>query len=155
MLVNLQTLIDDTKCYETIHQHRWPEGVSCPSCDSKRVVKQGFDETQPLRQRYQCKDCHVRFDDLTGTIFAGHHQPLPTWVLCLYFMGLNLSNQQISQELNLNKDDVQQMTAQLRTGIVTNKPSVELSGEVELLEVYVIAGHKGQPEAVKKRAHWT
>jgi len=33
-------------------------------------------------------------------------------------MGLNLSNQQIAQELDLNKDDVQQMTAQLRTGIV-------------------------------------
>ncbi len=25
------------------------------------------------------------------------------WILCLYFMGLNLSNQQIAQELNLNK----------------------------------------------------
>jgi hypothetical protein len=24
---------------------------------------------------------------LTGTILAGHHRPLRTWVLCLYFMG--------------------------------------------------------------------
>ena len=23
-----------------------------------------------------------RFDDLTDTIFAGHHQPLKVWVLC-------------------------------------------------------------------------
>jgi hypothetical protein len=33
-------------------------------------------------------------------------------------MGLNLSNEQIGQELALNGSDVQQMTAQLRNGIV-------------------------------------
>jgi hypothetical protein len=31
----------------------------------------------------------VRFDDLTGTVLAGHHQPLRIWLLCLYVMGLN------------------------------------------------------------------
>ncbi len=36
-------------------------------------------------------------------------------------MGLNLSNQQIAKELELNKDDVQVMMAQLRTGIVAKK----------------------------------
>ena len=115
------------------------------------MVKRGFDETQAERQRYQCKTCGYRFDDLTGTIFADHHQPLPNWVLCLYFMGLNLSNQQIAQELDLNKDDVQQMTSQLRSGIVQSKPEVTLEGEVECDEVYVVTGHKGQPEAVKKK----
>jgi transposase-like protein len=58
MLVNLQSLIDDAKCYETVRHIRWPEGVSCPKCDSKRVVKQGLDETQSQRQRYQCKDIY-------------------------------------------------------------------------------------------------
>ncbi len=66
-------------------------------------------------------------------------------------MGLNLSNHQISQELDLFQADVQQMTTQLRSGIVTNKPTVSLEGEVECDEVYVIAGHKGQPEVVKKQ----
>ena len=70
------------------------------------------------RQRYECTACHTRFDDLTDTIFAGHHQPLKVWVLCLYFMGLNLSNEQIAQELAVNDSDVQQMTTQLREGIV-------------------------------------
>ena len=41
--------------------------------------------------------------------------------MCLYLMGLNLSNQQIGQELNLNKDDVQQMTTQLRKGVMEKK----------------------------------
>jgi hypothetical protein len=49
-------------------------------------------------------------DDLTGTVLAGHHQPLQAWVLCLYFLGLNLSNRLIAQELDLNEDDAQVMT---------------------------------------------
>ena len=69
------------------------------------------------RQRYRCKDCEARFDDLTGTVLAGHHQPLRVWVLCLYFMGLNLSNRQIAQELDLNEGDVQAMTEPAAPGV--------------------------------------
>ena len=91
------------------------------------------------------------FDDLTGTVLAGHHQPLRVWVLCLYFMGLNLSSRQISQELGLSGSDVQAMTAQLRRGLLARTPAVTLEGEVEIDEVYGVAGHKGQPAAVAKR----
>ena len=150
-MLNIQNLIDDAKCYDVVRHMRWPTGVCCPHCEWSVVTKRGFDETQPHRQRYQCRKCERQFDDLTGTIFAGHHQPLKTWVLCLYLMGLNVSNQQIAQELGLNKDDVHQMTCQLRGGIVARKPEVTLSGDVECDEVYVIAGHKGHPEAVKKK----
>ena len=50
---------------------RWPMGVRCTSCDSSNVAKRGFDESQ--KERYRCSDCEREFDDLTGTIFAGHH----------------------------------------------------------------------------------
>ncbi|MBV8883387.1 MAG: hypothetical protein JO235_05225 [Chroococcidiopsidaceae cyanobacterium CP_BM_RX_35] len=45
------------------------------------------------------------------------------------------------------------MTDQLRMrkGIVQSKLQVILEGEVECDEAYVIAGHKGQPDAVKKK----
>jgi len=45
---------------------------------------------------------------------------------------------------------VQQMTDQLREGIVQSQPQVILEGEVECDEAYVIADHKGQPDTVKK-----
>ena len=118
MQVNITHLIDEAQCYETVRELRWPDGVVCPACQSKAVIKRGFDDTEPARQRYECSDCHTRFDDLTDTIFAGHHQSLKVWVLCLYFMGLNISNEQIAYALALNSSDVQQMTAQLRAGIV-------------------------------------
>ncbi len=150
-LVNLSALIDDAKCFALVRQHRWPEGVRCPACGGASVVRDGCDDSQPYRQRYRCKACAGRFDDLTGTVLAGHHQPLRVWVLCLYFMGLNLSNRQIAAELGLDRSDVQAMTEQLRRGLVAKAPEVTLAGEVEIDEVYVVAGHKGQPAAVAKR----
>ena len=81
-------------------------------------MKRGFDDTEPARQRYECHNCDKRFDDLTDTIFAGHHQPLKVWVLCLYFMGLNVSNEQIAHELSINESDAYQMTTALRGGVV-------------------------------------
>ncbi len=134
-LVNLSGLMDDAKCFAFVRQHRWPEGVCCPGCDSSAVIRDGSDDTQSHRQRYRCKACAGRFDDLTGTVLAGHHQPLRVWVLCLYFMGLNLSNRQIALELGLSPSDMQAMAEQLRRGLVAKAPEVELAGEVEIDEV--------------------
>jgi transposase-like protein len=95
-----------------------PKDESVRFCSSKKVIKRGSDDKEPAKQRDECKDCGKRFDDLTGTIFAGHHQPLKVWILCLYFMGLNLSNKQIIEELNLDRTDMQKMTNQLRESVV-------------------------------------
>jgi len=149
-LINLPKLIDDAECFQTVRDLRWPVGVVCPHRGSRDVVKDGKDDTQPHRQRYDCRGCSRRFDELAGAVFAGHHQPLQTWILYLYFMGLNLSTYQIAQELGLDRGDVQAMTTTLREGIVARRPEPALAGEVECDEVYGVAGHKGHPEAVKK-----
>jgi transposase-like protein len=150
-MMNIRDLIDHAKCYETVRSMRWPDRVICPHCSSDSLIKDGKDDTEPQRQRYLCRGCARRFDDLTGTIFAGHHEPLQTWIICLYFMGLNLSSLQIAAELDLNPSDVRAMVQQLRQGIVDRRPPVVLEGAVECDEVYVVAGHKGHPEAVKKK----
>lgn len=151
MDINIQNLIDDARCYETVRDLRWPEKTSCPHCQSIDVIRRGKDDTEIHKQRYECKRCQKRFDDLTNTVFSGHHQPLKTWIIFLYFMGLNLSTEQIAKKLNLNRDDAHCTASILRSGIVEKKPEITLSGEVECDEVYVAAGHKGNPAAVKKR----
>jgi transposase-like protein len=107
--------------------------VSCSHCGSEAIIKQGKDDAPPERQRYSCKACQRKFDDLTGSLFAGRHQPLKNWVLCLYFMSLNLLNAQIARELDLNEADVQPMTRQLRSEMVSKRPAVVLEGEVECM----------------------
>ena len=61
--------------------------------------------------------------------------------------------------MGLDASDTQAVTEQLRGGLVAGMPAVELQGEVEpdarassgMDEVYVAAGHKGQPDEVAKR----
>lgn len=64
-------------------------------------------------------------------------------------MGLNVSKSQISKELDLSLSDVHEMTTLLRTTVVERKPEVTFAGEVEFEKVYIVAGHKGHPEALK------
>jgi transposase-like protein len=119
--IQLSHLIDDAKCYEVVRELRWPDGLRCPECSGTKINKRGRHGHQSHRQRYECQTCKYQFDDLSGTVFEGHHQPLRIWVLCLYLMGLNLSNEQIAHELDLSSGDVQSMTSHLRESIVVKK----------------------------------
>ncbi len=40
-LVNLSALLDEAKCFELVRQHRWPQGMRRPGCDSTAVVRNG------------------------------------------------------------------------------------------------------------------
>jgi transposase-like protein len=78
-MINLQSLIDEAKCYEAVRALRWPEGGGAArTAAASQVTKQGRDATQPARQKYRCTACERYFDDLTGTMFAGppHHLSL-------------------------------------------------------------------------------
>jgi transposase-like protein len=52
--INIKNLIDEVQCYQTVRDLRWPDGIACPSCQSTHVIKRGFDDTEPARQRYEC-----------------------------------------------------------------------------------------------------
>ncbi len=121
MQINLLKLMDDRACYELLREIRWADGVQCPKCNHLEVKKAGFHDQHPNRQRYECCNCESRFDDLTDTVFSGSKKSLKTWILCLYFMALNLSNQQIAKELDMTKKTAQNMTTTLRAGIVKKK----------------------------------
>ncbi len=118
MQINLLKLMGDEACYNLLREIRWSEGVKCPHCQSDHIVKDGKDETHPHRQNYKCRSCAKNFDDLSKTVFSGSKKSLKTWILCLYLMGLNLSNQQISKELDMSPKTAQSMTHKLRTNIV-------------------------------------
>ena len=117
-MLHIHHLTDNAKCYDEVRRMRWPNGVRRPGCSSDKIAKRGKNHRHQECRRYRCKKCGKQFDDLTGTIFAWHHQPLKVWIICLYMMGLNMPNLQIARELDLNESDVQEMTSLLRGGIL-------------------------------------
>lgn len=151
MLLRIQEVVDDRLCYEKVRALRWSQGVKCPYCQSPLHKRHGHHNNSEHRYRYQCKACHKYFDDLTNTVFQGHHQPLKVWIICLYLMSLNLSNAQIAKELGISQSESQAMSSLLREGVYEKRPEQVLEGEVEFDELYLIAGHKGHREAVKKK----
>ena len=92
-MVNIEQLIDDAKCYEVVQKLRWMEGLKCLGCGLNEIKKREHLDRYNYRQCYECKLCGQQFGDMAGTIFEGHHRPLRVWVICLNFMGLNLSNE--------------------------------------------------------------
>jgi transposase-like protein len=150
-MCRLNNLIDESKCYDEIRNRRWPCGVRCPHCTSNKIDKRGKNHRQQECRRYACKNCGRRFDDLTVTIFTGHHQPLSVWFSYLYLMGLNSSNRQVAKDLGLDESDGQAIAELLRGGIVQRRPNVRMQGVVECDEIYVVAGHKGRPDKIKGR----
>lgn len=45
----------DVRCYEAVRNLKWSDGLSCPHCESKEIIKRGFDDRETKRQRYECK----------------------------------------------------------------------------------------------------
>ena len=151
-MLTLTDLLDEAQCFAMLRERRWPAGVVCPHCGSVSIVKNGHVASQPARQQYRCGGCGRWFDDLTGTVLDGRrHAEIRSWVLTLYLMGLNLSNRQIAQELDLSETEAQMRCTCLRETILAHQQPVVLSGEVECDEVYIVAGHKGHPEAVAEQ----
>lgn len=117
MKVNILEIMSESSCYDLLRKVRWEEGLHCAHCGSNSVKLNGQDSNHEHCQKYKCHRCKKSFNDLTGTIFSGSQKDLKVWISCMYLMGLNISNNQISKELELSKSTGQEMTSKLRAGI--------------------------------------
>lgn len=151
-MLKITEVMSEEECYKKLRGLKYPDdNIVCPRCSSNDCKLTKKSTPSDPNQHYSCNQCKRHFNDLTDTIFQSSNLPLKSWMCCLYLMGLNISNRQISQELGVSEKTAQNMTNKLRTEVQKNNPEPTLSGEVEFDEVYVVAGHKGHPEAVKKR----
>ena len=73
--VNEVFLPDKGDCLKYLHEHRWPDEVTCPHCRSADTIKKGT--TRKDVQRYRCHHCDSIFNDLTETIFSDHQLSIP------------------------------------------------------------------------------
>jgi hypothetical protein len=89
-----------------------------------------------------CQSYERRFDDAADTIFAGHHQPLWVWILCLDCLGSIYQTTRVST----NSSSIKKMCSRGRVryeGIVHKKPIPTFTDEVACDKVYIVAGTRG------------
>jgi len=84
MEINLVNLIElyhnEDDCRKTLESLKWPNGVKCPRCGSKKV--NGIKN----RDQFYCDNCHYNFSVTAGSIFHDSHLPLWKWFLAIYLM---------------------------------------------------------------------
>ena len=120
--VNIQKLIAEVQGEPTVGALRWPDGRAGPSGASQHVIKGGFEDTAPARQRYECPTGHGRCEALPATLFAGPQPPLPGWGLCLSGRGLQLSHAHLAPAWALQVREGPQRTSQRRQGLSKQSP---------------------------------
>jgi transposase-like protein len=74
---------DEDSCKRYLMEHRWPNGVHCPRCDTEKIYK----AKRPWA--WECHKCgpHAyRFSLIAGTVFENTNYPLLVWFKVLYLM---------------------------------------------------------------------
>jgi transposase-like protein len=139
---------DPANCMKYMVARRWPNGVECPRCGSKKVV---FSEKF---NRWQCGSHHERrqFTLKTGTIFEDSPLGLDKWLPAVWLL-CNCKNGMSSWELH-RAVGVTQKTAwfmlhRVRLALQGNNGD-KLFGEVEVDETFV--GGKARNMHASERA---
>jgi hypothetical protein len=165
-------LIDVTKkfatpeaCNDFIESMRWPEGVTCLACESKKVTKYqkqmgtrkrlnpatGERELKPVPPRilYVCIECGFQFSAITGTIFHDTHLDLEKWFMAVALMvnaKKGLSALQLKRDLKVAYKTAWYLNHRIRKAM----GSEPLTGTVEVDETYI----GGKYDERRKRARW-
>ena len=67
-----QMFSTDEQCRALLKKLRWPLGIECLRCKSKRVFEVA------TQKKFECVECGYQFSVLTQTIFHDTHLPLET-----------------------------------------------------------------------------
>jgi transposase-like protein len=67
-------------CRAYLEKLRWPDGVTCPRCDSHQIGR------ITTRKKFYCRTCRYHFSVTVGTIFHNSHLPVWKWFLTITLM---------------------------------------------------------------------
>ncbi len=138
----------EAQCIKVLRKLRWPNGIKCPRCGSKQVVK--FSPHRKVMHKYLCKHCRRIFNDLTGTIFANTKLGINEWFYIAKELQRGISINQIAKELGRKYEHVMNAAHDIMDGTFM-KRLIELSGDdVEVDEMYQSAGEKGTKQTARE-----
>jgi transposase-like protein len=123
----------DERCRELLAKLRWPMGVECLRCKSKKVYD------LPTQKKFECGECGYQFSVLTQTIFNDTHLPLETWfmaVLLLVEARKGMSANQIKRTLGISYKTAWYLCHRIRKAMASSDKPM-LDGTVEMDETYV------------------
>jgi transposase-like protein len=124
---------NDDACLEWLKTNRWPEGITCPTC--QKVTKHHKVTGRPV---YACDYCGHQVSPMAGTILEHSSTPLRTWFHAMFLMAntrCGISAKQVQRETGVTYKTAWRMFKQIRS-MLTDDVVLEGSS-VEADETYI------------------
>ena len=127
---------DQLSCIEHLENVRWGSEAHCPKCGSVRVARKCEGDRVG---RWNCHDCRISFNVLSGTIFEKTRIPLQKWFLGIGLMvnaKKSLSSYQLARDVELTQQTALYMQQRIRAAMAAGQAPL-LHGIIEADETYI------------------
>jgi len=149
--MDLITLMDkfgsDEKCRAYLEALRFPDGVFCLRCESKKISR------IYKRNQFVCDACNYQFSVTVGTIFQDSHLPLQKWFAAIYLMcesRKGISANQMKRTLKVAYKTAWYLCHRIRKA-VENADDTLLTGIIEADETFIGGKAKNMHKSVKEQ----
>jgi transposase-like protein len=144
-------LKDEKTCRAYYEQIRWDGNVVCPHCGNEGAYSL---KPSAFQNEYKCKnkECHKKFNCLTGTIFENTKISLITWFKAVHLattLSKGISSANLAKIIGITQKSAWFMLHRIREMLYENEPTL-LEGEIEADETYI--GGKDKNRHASKRS---
>jgi transposase-like protein len=131
-------------------QLRWPNGVTCPKCESKKV------SYLSARRVWKCKECKKQFSVKVGTLMEDSAIGLDKWLAAIWIIANaknGVSSYEIARSLEVTQKSgwflLHRIRLVMRTG--TFKKLSDVSDEAECDETFIGGKARNMHKSVRRR----
>ena len=146
-LIEVVKMFDtEEKAEQWFIEQRWPDGVTCPHCESDNIATKKSRKPQP----YRCRTCRKHFSVKTRTLLHSSNIPLSKWAIAFYLYSTNLkgvSSTKLHRDLGIGQKAAWHMGQRIRE--MWDNQAEKFAGPVEVDQTY-IGGKETNKHADKK-----